>query len=54
LCITKDYRRGIQNLFEGAMAAYRNPSVHENQKLSKAEAFEQIMLASQLMKVLDK
>lgn len=50
----KDYRRGIQNLFEGAMAAYRNPSSHENQKLSKAEALEQIMLASQLMKVLDK
>ena len=50
----KDYRRGIQSLFEGSMAAYRNPSSHENQTLSKAEAFEQIMLASQLMKVLDK
>ena len=50
----KDYRRGIQSLFEGSMAAYRNPSSHENQILSKAEAFEQIMLASQLLKVLDK
>ena len=49
----KDYRRGIQSIFEGGMAAYRNPSSHENQTLSKAEAFEQIMLASQLMKVLD-
>ncbi len=33
----KDYRRGIQSLFEGNMAAYRNPSSHENQTLSKAE-----------------
>ena len=49
----KDYRRGVQSLFEGAMAAYRNPSSHENQILSKTEAFEQIILASQLMKVLD-
>ncbi|SFP36604.1 TIGR02391 family protein [Butyrivibrio proteoclasticus] len=49
----KDYRRGIQSLFEGSMAAYRNPSSHENQTLSKTEALEQIMLASQLMKVLD-
>ena len=49
----KDYRRGIQSLFEGGMAAYRNPSAHENQTLSKDKALEQIMLASQLMKVLD-
>lgn len=50
----KDYRRGIQSLFEGFIAAYRNPSSHENQNLSKTDAFEQIVLASQLMKVLDK
>lgn len=49
----KDYRKGIHFLFEGGMTAYRNPSSHENQALSKAEAFEQIVLASQLMKVLD-
>jgi uncharacterized protein (TIGR02391 family) len=49
----KDYRKGVILLFEGCMAAYRNPSSHENKALSKAEAFEQIMLASQLMKVLD-
>ena len=49
----ENYRRGIQSLFEGSMAAYRNPSSHENQTLSKAEAFEQIVLTSQLMKVLD-
>ena len=49
----KDYRKGIQSLFEGSMAAYRNPSSHENLALSKEAAMEQIMLASQLMKVLD-
>lgn len=49
----KDYRKGIKLLFEGSIAAYRNPSSHENKVLSRAEAFEQIMLASQLMKVLD-
>ena len=49
----KDYRRGIQSLFEGSMAAYRNPSSHENLTLSKEAALEQIVLASQLMKVLD-
>lgn len=50
----KDYRRGIQSLFEGTMAAYRNPSAHANLQFDKREAMEQIMLASQLMFVLDK
>lgn len=50
----KDYRRGIQSLFEGIMAAYRNPAAHANLRYEKCEAMEQIMLASQLMYVLDK
>lgn len=50
----KDYRRGIQSLFEGTMAAYRNPSAHANLQYDRREALEQIMLASQLMFVLDK
>ena len=50
----KNYRRGIQSLFEGTMAAYRNPSTHSNLQCEKREAMEQIMLASQLMFVLDK
>lgn len=49
----KDYRRGIYSLFEGIFAAYRNPSAHENLPYTKREAMEQIMLASQLMYVLD-
>lgn len=49
----KDYRRGIQAMFEGALAAYRNPKSHENLPHSKRESFEEIVLASQLMYVLD-
>ena len=50
----KDYRRGIYSLFEGIMAAYRNPAAHANLQYEKREAMEQIMLASHLMYVLDK
>lgn len=50
----RDYRHGIQFLFEGIMAAYRNPAAHANLQYEKREAMEQIMLASQLMYVLDK
>ena len=50
----KDYRRGIYLLFEGIFAAYRNPSAHENLPCTKREAMEQIILASQLMYILDK
>ena len=50
----RDYRHGIQFLFEGIMAAYRNPAAHANLQYEKREATEQIMLASQLMYVLDK
>lgn len=50
----KDYRRGIQSLFEGIFTAYRNPSAHKNLPCTKRESIEQIMLASQLMYVLDK
>lgn len=50
----KNYRRGVQALFEGVFAAYRNPAAHANIISSKREATEQIMLASQLMNILDK
>lgn len=50
----KDYYRGIHALFEGIFAAYRNPSSHKNIPCTKREAMEQIVLASQLMYVLDR
>lgn len=49
----KNYRRGIQSIFEGMFAAYRNPSSHKNLDYSQREAIEQIVLASQLMFILD-
>lgn len=49
----ENYCRGVKLLFEGAFAAYRNPSAHANVECSKREAVEQIMLASQLMYILD-
>lgn len=50
----RDYRKGIQFLFEGILAAYRNPSAHANLPCTRRGAIEQIMLASQLMYVLDR
>lgn len=50
----KNFRRGVQQLFEGTVAAYRNPAAHANLEVSKREAIEQITLASQLMYILDK
>lgn len=49
----KDYRRGIQSIFEGALTAYRNPEAHKNLPRSQRESLEEIVLASQLMYVLD-
>lgn len=49
----RDYRRGIQSLFEGIFWAYRNPSAHANLPCTRREAIEQVMLASQLMYILD-
>ncbi len=49
----KNYRRGIQAMFEGALTAYRNPESHKNLPHSQRESLEEIVLASQLMYVLD-
>ena len=49
----KDYHQGVQLLFRGAFSAYRNPASHVNVPLGKAEAFARIVLAGQLMSVLE-
>jgi len=49
----RNYRRGVQSLFEGAFAAYRNPESHDNLDISQRESLEQIFLASQMMYVLE-
>lgn len=50
----KDYRRGIKQLFEATFSAYRNPAAHRNIVVSKREAFERIVLSSQLVFILEK
>ena len=40
--------------YQEVMLQYRNPAAHANLQYEKREAMEQIMLASQLMYVLDK
>lgn len=50
----KNYTRGVKAIFEGAFAAYRNPQMHGNIPYTRRESFEQIVLASQMMYVLDK
>ncbi len=49
----KNYFDGIRTLFDNVFKAYRNPTAHRNIKINKREASERIMLASQLMYVLD-
>ena len=50
----RDFRVGIHDIAKGTVEAYRNPSAHGNINYSKREAFEQIVLASQIMYILDK
>lgn len=48
----RNYRKGIQQIFEGAFSAYRNPTMHQNLPYTQREALEQITLASQMMYIL--
>ena len=50
---SKMYREGIHELFKAAIKAYRNPISHKNLTYSKQDAFEQISLASLMLRVLD-
>lgn len=49
----ENYYKGIKSLFDNAFLAYRNPASHRNADISRRQAFERIVLASQLMYVLD-
>jgi len=48
----RNYRKGIEQIFEGAFTAYRNPAMHQNLPYTQRVAFEQITLASQMMYIL--
>ncbi len=49
---SKNYRKGIHQIFEGTFSAYRNPNMHQNLPCSQREAFERITLASLMMYIL--
>lgn len=49
----KDYLKGIKQLFEACFSAYRNPSSHRNISIGQREAFERIVLSSQLLYILE-
>lgn len=48
----QNYRKGIQQIFEGAFSAYRNPVMHQNLPCTQRQAFECVTLASQMMYIL--
>ena len=48
----ENFRKGIQQIFEGAFTAYRNPAMHANLYCTQREAFERIVQASQMMNIL--
>ena len=45
----RNYRRGIQSLFEGAFAAYRNPASHDNLYISQPDNGEQALEITETM-----
>jgi uncharacterized protein (TIGR02391 family) len=46
-------RIALQTLFIGVMNAYRNPVSHRTLKLERAEAMDQLLLASHLLRIVD-
>lgn len=48
----ENFRKGVQQIFEGAFTAYRNPAMHANLYCTQREAFERIVQASQMMGIL--
>lgn len=49
----KDTQQGLQFLFSGAIAAFRNPKAHENIRIDAEEAMRRLMFASLLMCKID-
>lgn len=46
-------RQALSDLFAGAIASYKNPSSHRHVTIGPEEAVEMIMLASDLLKIVD-
>jgi uncharacterized protein (TIGR02391 family) len=47
-------REGLSHLFSGAIGCYKNPHSHRDVELNFNEAFEMLLVASHLLRVLDR
>ncbi len=50
----RDHRLGIRDLLKGFIATYRNPAAHGEVQIGKRQAFELLVLSSQLLHILDR
>jgi uncharacterized protein (TIGR02391 family) len=50
----KAEREALAHLFAGAIGCYKNPSSHRDVELTFNEAFEMLLVASHLLRVLDR
>ena len=49
----KNIQEGYEKIFPGVIQAMRNPNAHQNNIIEKSEAVQKLMIASNLMKMLD-
>ena len=50
----KNIQEGYEKIFPGVIQAIRNPNAHRNTKIEKDDAVRKLMIASDLMCMLDK
>lgn len=50
----KDIQEGYEKIFPGVIQAMRNPNAHQNSTMGKDDAVRKLMIASDLMYMLDK
>ena len=49
----KNIQEGYEKIFPGVIQAMRNPNAHQNNIIEKSEAVQKLMIASNLMEMLD-
>jgi len=50
----KNVQEGYEKIFPGVVQAVSNPNAHKNTKIDKCDAVRKLMIASDLMYMLDK